>query len=122
MNEGGQSSTGQLIDFVMTTHPAYPSLVELSKKTGKSTYELLGELLDKLQKSRGAETLSKKSRSAFAYIVAHLTKDMHFYPDLHGNRSPLADPNMTGMICGLKLDAGLDDLAQKFNVTLEVSS
>jgi hypothetical protein len=28
---------------------------------------------------------------------------------------------MTGMICGLKLDDSLDDLAQKFNVTLEVS-
>lgn len=58
MNEGGQSSTGQLIDFVMTTHPAYPRLVELSKKTGKSTYELLGEQLDKMMKSKGAETLS----------------------------------------------------------------
>lgn len=58
MNEGGQSSTGQLIDFVMTTHPAYAFLEKLSKKTGKSTYELLGEQLDKLQKTKGAETLS----------------------------------------------------------------
>lgn len=64
---------------------------------------------------------------------AHLTKDLHFYPDLvrsfhssdlcltlqHGNRSPLADPKMRGMISGLALDATLNDLAAKFNVTLE---
>jgi ribulose kinase len=38
----------------------------------------------------------------------------------HGNRSPLADPKMKGMITGLTLDDGLSDLAAKFNVTLEV--
>ncbi|WVQ98038.1 hypothetical protein IAU59_005160 [Kwoniella sp. CBS 9459] len=107
MNEGGQSSTGQLIDFTMQTHPAYPKLVELSKKTGKSTFELLGDRLEEMQKDKGALTLT------------HLTKDLHFYPDLHGNRSPLADPRMKGMITGLTLDDSLSDLAAKFNVTLE---
>lgn len=72
MNEGGQSSTGQLIDFVMTKHAAYPRLLELSKKTGKSTYELLGEQLDKMQEDEQAPTR------------VHLTKDLHFYPDLVG--------------------------------------
>ncbi|WWC86903.1 uncharacterized protein L201_001782 [Kwoniella dendrophila CBS 6074] len=109
MNEGGQSSTGQLIDFMMQTHPAYPKLVELSKKTGKSTFELLGDRLDEMMKERNAATLT------------HLTKDLHFYPDLHGkrNRSPLADPRMKGSIVGLTLDDSLSDLAAKFNVTLE---
>ncbi|WVQ83318.1 hypothetical protein IAT38_005457 [Cryptococcus sp. DSM 104549] len=107
MNEGGQSSTGQLIDFMMQTHPAYPKLVELSKKTGKSTFELLGDRLEEMMKEKSAETLT------------HLTKDLHFYPDLHGNRSPLADPRMKGMITGLTLDDSLSDLAAKFNVTLE---
>ncbi|GMK53890.1 hypothetical protein CspeluHIS016_0104760 [Cutaneotrichosporon spelunceum] len=107
MNEGGQSSTGQLIDFVMTTHAAYPRLLELSKKTDKSIYELLGEQLDKMQKDEKAPTR------------VHLTKDLHFYPDLHGNRSPLADPKMRGMITGLDLDASLYDLASKFSVALE---
>lgn len=32
-----------------------------------------------------------------------LTKDWHFYPDLHGNRSPIADPRMRGSITGLAL-------------------
>ncbi|RSH92181.1 hypothetical protein EHS25_008596 [Saitozyma podzolica] len=107
MNEGGQSSTGQLIDFMMKTHPAFPKLQELSMQTGKNTYDLLGERLETMMKERGAETLT------------HLTKELHFYPDLHGNRSPLADPRMRGMIMGLTLDDGISDLAAKFNVTLE---
>ena len=27
-----------------------------------------------------------------------LTKEIHIYPDFHGNRSPLADPNLRGMV------------------------
>lgn len=45
---------------------------------------------------------------------------MHFYPDLHGNRSPLADMRMKGMLMGLTLDDSIHDLARKFNLTLEV--
>jgi ribulose kinase len=55
MNEGGQSSTGQvgfshplptylsirpyqLIDFILTTHPAYPELQERAKAQGKNIF------------------------------------------------------------------------------------
>lgn len=27
-----------------------------------------------------------------------LTRDFHLYPDFHGNRSPLADPTVKGMV------------------------
>ncbi|KAL7410972.1 Pentulose kinase [Mrakia frigida] len=107
MNEGGQSSTGQLIDFMIKTHPAYPELVEVSKKEGKNMFDVLGERLESMRVSRGEDTLTD------------LTRDLHLYPDLHGNRSPLADNRMRGMITGLALDSTLGDLALKFNVTLE---
>ncbi|CEL54104.1 putative sugar kinase YDR109C OS=Saccharomyces cerevisiae (strain ATCC 204508 / S288c) GN=YDR109C PE=1 SV=1 [Rhizoctonia solani AG-1 IB] len=107
MNEGGQSSTGQLIDFVLTTHAAYPRLQILAKEQQKSVHIVLAEQLEALRLEAGADSL------------VELTKDVHFYPDLHGNRSPLADPQMRGSIVGLKLDSGLGDLALKFNVTLE---
>jgi ribulose kinase len=29
---------------------------------------------------------------------ALLTKDYHVYPDFHGNRSPIADPTLKGMV------------------------
>ena len=58
MNEGGQSSTGQLIDFVINTHPAYPKLLEETKKSGKNTFDILEERLTRLMKDEKAETLS----------------------------------------------------------------
>lgn len=48
-----------------------------------------------------------------------LTKDLHMYPDLHGNRSPIADPRMRGSVVGLTLDDTINDLAWKYNVTME---
>jgi ribulose kinase len=59
MSEGGQSSTGQLIDFVMSTHPAYPKLLELSKKTGKNIFVLLGERLEEMRQEQGLPTTSE---------------------------------------------------------------
>ncbi|KAI5122182.1 hypothetical protein M0805_007079 [Coniferiporia weirii] len=107
MNEGGQSSTGQLIDFMITTHPAYPQLLEIAKKENTSIHTVLANQLEKLRQEKGVETLTE------------LTKHLHFYPDLHGNRSPIADPTMRGSIMGLTLDSSLQDLAHKFQLTLE---
>ena len=39
MNEGGQSSTGQLIDFMIKTHPAYPRLEALAEKRNTNIHE-----------------------------------------------------------------------------------
>ncbi|KAJ7667593.1 hypothetical protein DFH06DRAFT_1280541 [Mycena polygramma] len=86
MNEGGQSSTGQLIDFMLTTHPAYPELQERGKAQGKNIFVILQELLDKLRDEEKVASLTE------------LMKDVHLYPDFHGNRSPIADPRMRGAI------------------------
>lgn len=40
-----------------------------------------------------------------------LTVDFHVWPDLHGNRSPLADSTIKGMICGLTLSTTVENLA-----------
>lgn len=43
--------------------------------------------------------------------VDFLTKDFHVWPDFFGNRSPLADSTIKGMICGLTLSASVENLA-----------
>ncbi|KZS92619.1 Pentulose kinase [Sistotremastrum niveocremeum HHB9708] len=107
MNEGGQSSTGQLIDFMMKTHPAYQKLLQTSKAANISPFDWLENELKRQKEEKNVASLTE------------LTKDLHIYPDLHGNRSPIADPKMRGSIMGLALDDNLSDLAKKINVTLE---
>lgn len=123
---------------MITTHPAYPELLKISKEQNKKIHIVLAETLENLRTE--AAIASKKPLDDFS--LTELTKDIHFYPDLHGeslkrarvpvrlvlthlelelgNRSPLADPDMRGSIVGLALDSGLNDLAKKFNITLEV--
>lgn len=43
--------------------------------------------------------------------VHYLTSDFHVWPDLHGNRSPLADSTIKGMICGLTMSSTVENLA-----------
>ncbi|KAH9995192.1 Pentulose kinase [Russula compacta] len=107
MNEGGQSSTGQLIDFIISTHPAQQELKNLAKDQNKNIHEILRETLESIRQGEGAESWTE--------VIAH----MHFYPDFHGNRSPIADPRMRGSIVGLTLDSSLHDLARKYALALE---
>ncbi|KAH6896410.1 ribitol kinase [Coprinopsis sp. MPI-PUGE-AT-0042] len=106
MNEGGQSSTGQLIDHIITTHPAYPELVEKAKQDGVDMFKVLHDTLERLKVEKGVNSSTE------------LTKDLHLYPDFHGNRSPIADPRMTGSITGLTLSSSLSSLALLYHATL----
>jgi len=107
MNEGGQSSTGQLIDFIVSTHPAYQELKDLARDRNKTIHDVLRETLEAIRQRESAESWTE--------VIAHV----HFYPDLHGNRSPIADPRMRGSIVGLSLDSSLHDLARKYALALE---
>lgn len=105
--EGGQSTTGQLLAWLTSTHPASAELNELSVKTGKNKFELLNRRLHDLA---SAEDLQH---------IALLAKNMFWYGDLYGNRSPIADPNMRGSITGLSMDSSLNDLAIQYLACLE---
>lgn len=106
LNEGGQSATGKLIDHIITTHPAYPTLKQSLDSADSDIYTLLASHAKKLALSDG--------------IPLHkLTKDLHILPDFHGNRSPLADPDMKGMISGLTLSSNIDNLAVLYIATLQ---
>ncbi|XP_019645641.1 PREDICTED: FGGY carbohydrate kinase domain-containing protein-like isoform X1 [Branchiostoma belcheri] len=107
LNEGGQSATGKVIDHVIETHAAFPELKEKAKSSGKSVSEYLNTYLSGLASDRHLSS------------PATLVGSLHVWPDYHGNRSPLGDPSLTGMICGLRLSAGLQDLALLYLATVQ---
>jgi len=107
LNEGGQSVTGKLIDWIIDTHPFSVQAKTLANEKGISIYNLLNEHIN---------TLQKRQKLLFSSM---LTKDLHVYPDFHGNRCPLSDPTLCGAIIGLTLDVSLDALAVLYYSTLQ---
>lgn len=107
LNEGGQSVTGKLIDHLIETHVACKELKEKAEKRNCSLYEELNNHVATLAEKRQLTNL------------ALLSRDFHVLPDFHGNRSPIGDPKMTGMICGLTLTADLDNLAVLYLAVLQ---
>lgn len=109
LNEGGQSATGRLIDHVVKGHAAYTQLQELAKQispyTGENLYTYLNSHLN--------------SMADPASPVDLLTSMLHVWPDFHGNRSPLADPTLKGMVIGLTCSQTLDDLALLYLATVQ---
>lgn len=45
---------------------------------------------------------------------ALLPEDFHIQSDFHGNRSPRANPTLNGIISGLTLSEGQDELAVRY--------
>lgn len=57
---------------MITTHAAYSQLKEIAEKEKTSIHIVLANELERQRKEKKFETLTE------------LTKDMHLYPDLHG--------------------------------------
>ncbi len=103
LNEGGQSATGALIDHVIENHAAHAGVAEAALASGRTVYEVLNDDL-------AALPLVKRDRAL---------QGLHVLPDFHGNRSPRADSQATGMINGLTLDSSRPNLAVLYLATLE---
>ncbi|XP_045115607.1 FGGY carbohydrate kinase domain-containing protein-like isoform X2 [Portunus trituberculatus] len=95
--EGGISASGALVDHIIRSGGG----------GGGGIYGRLEECLEEEAKKEGVSSSSL------------LTQHLHVYPDFHGNRSPLADAHMTGMICGLSLDQSERRLALTYLATLQ---
>lgn len=99
LTEGGQSATGALIDHIIFSSSQALPLKEKAEEQDKTVYQLLNERLIQLTEQKGLDD------------VGALTHDLHVLPYFHGNRSPHADPSLTGGIHGLTLSSTLDELA-----------
>jgi len=107
MAEGGQSATGELLKHVIETHPAFNEAHSVAETFNTNIYDYLNEHLREMVEKENAPSISWLGRHFF------------FYGDLFGNRSPVADPNMTGSVIGLSSDKSLDGLALYYYATME---
>ena len=85
--EAGQSASGILIDHLLKNHSDYEK-VSSDLKEGENIHDRLYEKILR-------QSADQKLKS-----FHELTKDFHIYPDFHGNRSPIGDPNLKGVISG----------------------
>lgn len=107
MAEGGQSATGELLKHVLETHPAFQQTLSIAESYNTNIYDYLNEHLKDMQTKQKAPT------------VSYLGRHFFFYGDLFGNRSPIADPRMTGAVIGLSSDKSMDGLALFYYATME---
>jgi FGGY-family pentulose kinase len=107
MAEGGQSATGELLKHVLETHPAYNQALSRAESSNSNVYDFLNQHLRDWQQKTSAPSISYLGRHFF------------FYGDLFGNRSPIADPTMSGSVVGLSSDKSLDGLALYYYGAME---
>jgi FGGY-family pentulose kinase len=105
LTEGGQSATGALIDHIVHTHARGAGLQAEAAAKRTTVYALLNDVLDRL--------------AAGQPFPGALTRDLHVYPDFHGNRSPRADASLSGMISGLRLSDSVESLALLYLATIQ---
>lgn len=106
LHEAGQSATGLLLDELVKSHPAYGIAIRNSGPN-RHLYEHLSDVLKTMQEEQDLPT------------VHELTKDFHIWPDFHGNRSPLADHTLRGMLSGLTLTYDERNLAILYLAVLQ---
>lgn len=104
LNEGGQSATGALVDHVIFNHGACEAAKAAAESEDLSIYAYLNKRLAGLNRKSSLDSI---------------TDALHVCPYFHGNRSPRANPYLTGMIIGLKLSASIDDLARLYLSTIQ---
>lgn len=105
LNEAGQSTSGHLLDFIIESHPAYSTL--------KNNF------LTKVEIIKHLNNLITKQMSRDFTTFHEITREFHVYPDFHGNRSPFANPDIKGMICGLTLENDERNLAKLYLATIQ---
>jgi FGGY-family pentulose kinase len=94
LNEGGQSASGSLLDYVLASHALGASL-------GDRAHDVIG-----------AHILRRMAEVGPGYA-----SELLVVPDFHGNRAPLARADVRGVVHGLNLDSSLDALAKLYHAT-----
>lgn len=75
---------------MVRTHPYY--LTSLKSQDLTTTYVDLNKRIEEVRQELSLDD------------PGFLSKDLHVFPDFHGNRSPLSNPDMKGIIMGQTMD------------------
>uniref|UniRef100_A0A1I8IL92 FGGY carbohydrate kinase domain-containing protein n=1 Tax=Macrostomum lignano TaxID=282301 RepID=A0A1I8IL92_9PLAT len=102
LTESGQSASGLLLDYVLRR------MGTLDEKS--VSYSALDDVIKCLAGMAKEKGLSEIDR---------LTAEVHVWPDLHGNRSPLADPDLSGMLLGWRMYDSDDEWAVLYLATVQ---
>eukprot|EP01063_Lacrimia_lanifica_P016163 TRINITY_DN22788_c0_g1_i1.p1 TRINITY_DN22788_c0_g1~~TRINITY_DN22788_c0_g1_i1.p1 ORF type:complete len:545 (+),score=174.22 TRINITY_DN22788_c0_g1_i1:474-2108(+) len=92
LHEGGMSAFGALLDHIVRLHPAGAAAAEAAAAAGTDVHAYLTALVP----------------DVLGRVVA---QEVHVYPDFLGNRTPVGDATLRGMVSGLTIDGGVEDLA-----------
>ncbi|GAV48487.1 hypothetical protein ZYGR_0I07840 [Zygosaccharomyces rouxii] len=101
--EAGQSCTGKLIEHLFKTHPASS---HMDTKQWPQLFTQINDFIEKVEQDTQDS-------------IHMQTKHMFFYGDLDGNRTPYADPSMSGMFIGETTDTSFRNLVYKYVCILE---
>jgi FGGY-family pentulose kinase len=105
LNEGGQSATGALLDHVIASHPASDEISRRATAERQTPHALLSRELECLSGGPPPDPT--------------LTSHLHVLPYFLGNRSPRADADALGAVCGLRIDQSVQDLAQVYYASIQ---
>ncbi len=100
----GQNALGALLDHLSFSHPAAAEVDRLAEQEGTNIYDYLERRLVQLAKDQPTATL---------------TQSLHILPFFAGNRCPIGDCHLTGMLSGLGMDSGPDDMALLYLATIQ---
>lgn len=102
LNEGGQSAAGSLVEWTLRQSEHWLALNDEAVALGCSPYSLLNQRVEQLEAEE-----------------AYPTKHLHVLADHHGNRSPRTNAEAKGMVSGLSLETGHQQLTRLYLATLE---
>ncbi|NVO23158.1 FGGY-family carbohydrate kinase [Donghicola mangrovi] len=91
VSEGGQSATGALLDFILRNFGP-----------------------DKTEAPEAHQRVEMRLRQMLDAEGPALADTIHILPDVNGNRSPFADPQMRGVISGLTMDQSFDSVCKLY--------
>eukprot|EP00922_Rhytidocystis_sp_ex-Travisia-forbesii_P040778 GHVS01060800.1.p1 GENE.GHVS01060800.1~~GHVS01060800.1.p1 ORF type:complete len:988 (-),score=188.37 GHVS01060800.1:422-3385(-) len=116
--EGGQSASGSLLEWLVQSHPASTGFEGPPSQMHESlTPILLTCLSEKQQNEIDIEGLSEDCCEWSRCCL--LTTDIHLTPDVHGNRSPYANPSMRAVKVGCTMDFSMEDLSLQYLAALQ---